>query len=238
MPTGSPPQGRLRRHQQPATIVCMARTFAAHARELGNTVPEDPIFFLKPRSAVITDGEPIVIPHQSDEVHHEAEVAVLIGSTLTRASVTQAEEAIEGWTVANDVTARDLQRADNGRFTRAKGFDSFFPISPVILPALSWREARIQCLLDGTLRQDALLASMSFSPAELVSQVSQVMTLEAGDVVSLGTPSGVGPMRPGQVVTVRLLDSRGETLIELTNPVAIRGPDGALVYSELVPEIT
>jgi len=199
-------------------LVFFARTFPKHAVELGNAVPAEPIFFLKAPSSIIGPGEPIRLPRQSAEVHHEAEVAIVVGRRLRRATAGEAAASIEAWTILNDVTARDLQRADGGRFSRAKGFDTFCPLSDVRLPELDWREARIQCLVDGELRQDGALADLTAPPAELLAYVSGVMTLEPGDIVSLGTPAGVGPIRPGQSVCVRLLEA-GRLRAELGNPV-------------------
>ncbi len=203
-------------------LVFFARTFRKHALELGNAVPAEPIYFLKAPSAIIGPGAPIRLPDASAEVHHEAEAAVLVGRRLCQASVEQAAEAIESWTVLNDVTARDLQRLDGGRFTRAKGFDTFCPLSDVRLPSLDWRRARIQCRVDGELRQDGALEDLSHPPAELLSRVSAVMTLEPGDLVSFGTPAGVGPIRDGETVEVRLLEGDAVRAV-LDNPV-VRKP--------------
>ena len=200
-------------------IVCMARTFAQHAAELGNPVPEEPIFFLKAPSSVIGDGHAIKLPDCSEDVQHEAEVAIVIGQTICKADKVTAAGAIHGWTVLNDVTARDLQRADSGRFTRAKGFDTFCPMSDEILKGLDWRSLRIQCLVNGQMRQDGALTDLTFEPAERVSKVSESMTLMAGDVVSLGTPAGVGTIQLGDVVQVRMVDLTGQILLTLTNPV-------------------
>ncbi|MEE2789606.1 MAG: fumarylacetoacetate hydrolase family protein [Myxococcota bacterium] len=200
-------------------IICLARTFAQHARELGNQIPKTPIYFLKASSAVIGPGECIRRPQISQEVHHEAEVAVWIGETLTNAGVADASKAIAGWTVLNDVTARDVQRADNGRFGRAKNFDTFCPLSDQVVHELNWADARIQCWVDGECRQDGHLSDLLYSPAEILSFLSQHMTLRTGDLVSLGTPAGVGPITHGQVVDIRLVDHSGETMISLANPV-------------------
>lgn len=209
------PEGRLR----PGKIVCLARTFRKHAEELGNAVPKAPIYFLKPPSAVIGPGEAIRLPALSEDVQHEAELAVWIGQRLTRGDAAAAEAAIAGWTIVNDVTARDLQRADGGRFTRAKGFDTFCPVADARLPTLDWRSARIQCWVDGVCRQDGALADLLFTPAELLVAVSQCMTLMPGDLVSLGTPAGVGRIAAGQTVEVRLVDREGRAVLRLVNPV-------------------
>lgn len=204
---------------RPGKIVCLARSFRKHAEELGNAVPAEPLYFLKAPTALIGPGDPIRLPPESADVQHEAEVAVIIGRRLSRATPSEAEAAIAAWTVLNDVTARDLQRKDGGRFTRAKGFDTFCPLSDVRLPTLDWRRCRIQCRVDGALRQDAALADLLWTPGEVLAAISACMTLEPGDVVSLGTPEGVGPLRAGETVVVRLEGPRGETLAELGNPV-------------------
>lgn len=204
----------------PTKIVCIGRSFRAHAQELGNAVPEAPIFFLKAPSARIESGEAIELPAASAMVHHEAEAAVIIGSRLQCGTLAEAEAAIEAWTVLNDVTARDLQKADKGRFTRAKGFDTFCPISADrVPPPLDWRQCRIQGRVNGELRQDAPLEQLMWSPAELLVHVSAVMTLFPGDIVSLGTPAGVGPLAPGDTVQVQLLAPDGAVLATVRNPV-------------------
>lgn len=208
---------------RPGKIVCLARSFRKHAAELGNAVPEEPLYFLKATTALIGPGEPIRLPAVSAEVHHEGEVAVVIGSRLTAVDPATAEAAIIGWTVLNDVTARDLQRQDGGRFTRAKGFDSFCPMSERRLPAIDWRRCRVQCLVNGELRQDGGLDQLVATPGAYIAAISACMTLEPGDVVSLGTPAGVGPLVHGDRVDVRLLGPDGEILLELSNPVVRPG---------------
>lgn len=203
----------------PGKIVCLARSFRKHAEELGNAVPSEPLYFLKAPTALIGPGEPIRLPAASREVHHEAEVAVIVGRRLTGASAAEAFDAIAAWTVLNDVTARDLQRADGGRFTRAKGFDTFCPMARARLPTLDWRRCRIGCRVDGMVRQDGALADSLWSPGEVLAAISGCMTLLPGDVVALGTPDGVGPIVAGQSVEVRLVGPGGETLISLVNPV-------------------
>lgn len=203
----------------PGKIVCLARSFRKHAEELGNAVPSEPLYFLKAPSALIGPGEAIRLPAASREVHHEAEVAVVVGRRLSRASAEEAFAAIAGWTVLNDVTARDLQKADGGRFTRAKGFDTFCPMASERLPALDWRRCRIQCRVDGALRQDGALSDLLWTPGEVLAAISGCMTLVPGDVVSLGTPDGVGPLVAGESVEVRLVGPDGATLLSLWNPV-------------------
>ena len=206
----------------PGKIVCLGRSFRDHALELGNAVPTSPLYFLKAPTAVIGPGAPIRLPAASAEVHHEAEVAVIIGARLTACTVAEAEAGVAAWTVLNDVTARDLQRADGGRFTRAKGFDTFCPLSDVRLPTLPWRQCRVQGLVNGVIKQDGALSDLLWTPGEAIAAIAAVMTLLPGDVVSLGTPAGVGPFVAGDVVGVRLLGPDGNVLISLENP-AIAG---------------
>ncbi len=168
---------------------------------------------------MIGPGEAIVLPEDSSEVHHEAELAMVIGHTLKDVDEERALASVASWTILNDVTARDLQRADKGRFTRAKGYDTFCPISDVRLSELSWEQTRIQCYVDGVKKQDGAMTDLVFSPAEVLSAISRVMTLNAGDIVSLGTPAGVGPLVHGNTVEVRLVDQAGRSLISLSNPV-------------------
>jgi 2-keto-4-pentenoate hydratase/2-oxohepta-3-ene-1,7-dioic acid hydratase in catechol pathway len=205
---------------RPSKIVCLARTFRLHAEELGNAVPAEPLYFLKATSAVIDTEAPIRIPAVTAEVHHEGEAAVIVGQRLSRGvSAAEAESAISGWTVLNDVTARDLQRADGGRFTRAKGFDTFCPLGAVRQGPLDWRAARIRCWVDDALRQDGALSDLLFTPGEILAKVAEVMTLLPGDVVSLGTPAGVGQLVAGQRVRVALIDGAGDVVAEVANPV-------------------
>ncbi len=204
---------------RPSKIVCLARTFRKHAAELGNAVPAEPLYFLKPPSALIGPGDAIRLPPASDEVHHEGEVAVIVGARLSDASPAAAEAAIIGWTLLNDVTARDLQRKDGGRFTRAKGFDTFCPMATERIATLDWRRCRVQCRVNGALRQDGGLDALIQTPAEYIAAISGCMTLEPGDVVSLGTPAGVGLLVAGDVVEVRLVGPDGRTLMTLENPV-------------------
>lgn len=207
----------------PSKVICVGRNFRRHAEELGNAVPTAPIFFLKPTSAIIGPKDPIRLPQQSREVQHEAELAAIIGERMTRTPVAQAKACVAAWTVLNDVTARDLQREDGGRFTRAKGFDTFCPISRDRVPRLDWQACRIQCRVGGELRQDGALVDMVFSPAQVLAHISACMTLLPGDVVSFGTPAGVAALVPGQWVEVRLVAASGQTLAAVNNPVVQGG---------------
>ncbi len=190
----------------PSKIVCVGRNYADHAKELGNTLPAEPLLFLKPPSALIGDGDAIILPPQSERVEHEGEIAVVIGRRMRRVSEIEAVEGIAGVACANDVTARDLQQRD-GQWTRAKGFDTFCPIGPRVvplteLPALDQLE--IVCRVNGTVRQRGRAGEMAFPIPFLLSYISRIMTLEPGDIVLTGTPSGVGRLVAGDVVEVEV----------------------------------
>lgn len=197
----------------PSKVVCVGRNYAAHAAEMGNEVPKQPMLFLKPSTSVIGPGDPIRLPAASQKVDHEAELAVVIGATGARkVSRDEADRAIFGITAANDVSARDLQASD-GQWGRAKGFDSFCPIGPWIDTDMPYEDIRIACAVDGEVRQDSTTARMIFDVPALISYVSHVMTLLPGDVIITGTPEGVGQIVAGNTVTVTV----GE--LELSNPV-------------------
>jgi 2-keto-4-pentenoate hydratase/2-oxohepta-3-ene-1,7-dioic acid hydratase in catechol pathway len=201
----------------PSKIVCVGKNYRDHAAEMGGEVPSEPLFFLKPSSSVIGPGEPIRLPTDlSDEVHHEAELAVVVGALLQRVSPQEAAAGILGYTCANDVTARDLQRSENQWF-RAKGFDSFCPLGPAVATGLDAADLRVRCLVDGEVRQDGTTADLVWDVATLLSDISQVVTLLPSDVVLTGTPAGVGPLAPGQRVRIEI-DGIGA----LENPVVDR----------------
>ena len=201
----------------PSKIVCIGRNYADHAAEMGGEVPTDPLLFTKPSSSVIGPGEPIRLPlDRSDEIHHEAELAVVIGALLQRVTPEQAMAGVFGYTAANDVSARDLQRRE-AQWFGAKGFDSFCPLGPAIASGLDPADLRVRCSVDGELRQDGTTADMVVSIADLLSEISQVMTLLPADVVLTGTPAGVGPLEPGQTVRVEI-----EGIGVLENPVVDR----------------
>ncbi|WP_211116262.1 fumarylacetoacetate hydrolase family protein [Glycomyces buryatensis] len=186
----------------PSKVVCVGRNYAEHAAELGNEVPKEPLLFLKPSTSVIGPGEAIRLPAISDQVEHEAELAIVIGLPGARnADKVAAATAIYGYTCANDVTARDLQQQDV-QFTRAKGFDSFCPLGPWIETDLDPVDAEVRCEVNGEVRQLGSTKDMIFDPATLVSYISQVMTLMPGDVVLTGTPAGVGSFQGGETVSV------------------------------------
>ncbi|BCB82130.1 fumarylacetoacetate hydrolase family protein [Phytohabitans flavus] len=198
----------------PSKIVCVGRNYAEHAAELGNEVPKEPLLFLKPSTSVIGPRDAIRLPPQSKQVEHEAELAVVIGPPgARRADRAAAERAIFGYTCANDVTARDLQRADV-QFTRAKSFDSFCPIGPWIATGLDVSDLEIRCEVNEEVRQLGRTKDLVFDVPTLVSYVSHVMTLLPGDVILTGTPAGVSPITAGDTVMVRV-----EGIGDLANPV-------------------
>ncbi len=200
---------------EPSKIVCVGRNYAAHAAELGNEVPAEPLLFLKPPSAVIGPGEPIHLPPGVGEVHHEAELAIVVGRRLgSGASRDEARAACFGLTCANDVTARTIQRRE-GKFTRAKGFDTFCPLGPwIVAGADPLAPRRVTCRVGAEVRQSATTEQMIFDPLRLLIFVASVMTLEPGDVLLTGTPPGVAPLRVGDRVEVEI-----EGVGRLENPV-------------------
>jgi len=187
----------------PSKIVCVGRNYADHAKELGNEVPKAPLLFLKASSALIEDGEAIVLPPESSRVEYEAEIGVVIGKRLRHASEQEAEAGIRGFVCLNDVTARDLQKSD-GQWTRAKGFDTFCPVGPRVAEGLDWSKLEVIARLNGVERQRAKATDMVFPIPVLLSYISGVMTLLPGDLVATGTPAGVGPLAPGDVVEVEV----------------------------------
>lgn len=198
---------------QPGKIICVGLNYAGHAREHEREIPDLPLIFLKPPSAVIGPGEIIWLPPQSKQVEHEAELAVVIGLAGRWIQPEAASDHVLGYTAANDVTARDLQRRD-GQWTRAKGFDSFCPLGPWIETDLDPADALITCTVSGGMRQMASTRDLIFPVSQLVAFISSVMTLHPGDVILTGTPAGVGPLAPGDEVTVEV-----DGLGALTNPV-------------------
>lgn len=187
----------------PSKVVCVGRNYGAHAREMGHEIPPEPLLFIKPSTAVIGPMQEIRLPVRSREVHHEAELACVIGRALTGASPAEARAGVFGFTCLNDVTARDIQR-DEQHFTRAKSFDTFCPIGPVVVTGIDPMDLFVTCRVNGTQRQRASTRDMTVDPYSLVAYVSQVMTLLPGDVVSTGTPAGVGPIRHGDWVEVEI----------------------------------
>jgi 2-keto-4-pentenoate hydratase/2-oxohepta-3-ene-1,7-dioic acid hydratase in catechol pathway len=201
-------------------VVGIGRNYAAHAAELGNDVPSEPLMFLKPNTSVVGPGDPIFYPPQTQDLQYEGEVAVVIGRICRDVPAEQATDVIHGYTIANDVTARDLQKGDV-QFTRAKGFDSFCPLGPWVETDLDPQAfndgVRVQTFLNGDVVQDGSTKDMIFDIPTLVAHVSSVMTLLPGDVILTGTPEGVGPMNVGDEVEVSIAG-----LGTLTNKVAQR----------------
>jgi 2-keto-4-pentenoate hydratase/2-oxohepta-3-ene-1,7-dioic acid hydratase in catechol pathway len=199
----------------PSKIVCVGRNYLEHARELGNEVPKEPLIFLKPPSSMIGDGEPILLPELSRQVEHEGEIGIVVGSQLRRAPPDAASRAIRGIVAANDVTARDLQRSDS-QWTRAKGFDTFCPVGDEARPPRDLRDLTVVTRVNGRERQRGAASSMAFDIPTLLSYISNVMTLEPGDLVLTGTPAGVGKLEPGDEVEVEVVG-----LSRVRNPVTM-----------------
>lgn len=197
----------------PSKVVCIGKNYADHAKEMGGAVPAEPVIFLKPNTSVIGPNEVIRLPWQSERVDHEGELAFIVGRLARHVSRADAAAHILGYTIANDVTARDLQTRD-GQWTRAKGFDTFCPLGPWIVNDFDFTDATIACNVDGEVRQHASTADMIRDCHELLEFVSGVMTLLPGDVVLTGTPAGISQMKDGQSVTVAI-----DGLGALTNPV-------------------
>lgn len=198
---------------QPSKIVCVGRNYAAHAAEHSAPVPDDPMLFLKPPSALIGHGDPVVIPQGIGRVEHEAELAVIIGQRAWRVERPEALDYVLGYTCANDVSARDFQKKD-GQWGRAKGFDTFCPLGPWIVTDLDPRDLKVSCRVNGEPRQSARTAEMVFDVPALIAFISRVMTLLPGDVILTGTPAGVGPLAEGDMVEVEI-----EGIGVLRNPV-------------------
>jgi 2-keto-4-pentenoate hydratase/2-oxohepta-3-ene-1,7-dioic acid hydratase in catechol pathway len=200
---------------QPSKIVCVGRNYSEHARELGNEVPAAPLLFLKAPSAIIHDGESIVVPPQSKQVEHEGELAIVIGRDCKNIADDDDPFAyVLGYTCLNDVTARDLQKVD-GQFARAKSFDTFCPIGPHIETELDVSDLRVTTMVNGQVKQDGRTSQMVFPVDFLIRYISKQMTLKAGDIIATGTPSGVSKMNPGDVCEVTI-----EGIGTLRNPVA------------------
>ena len=188
---------------RPGKIVCVGRTYVEHAREMGNEVPSEPLIFLKPPSSMIADGAFIERPPQSTQVEHEGEIGILIGRSLRRVSESEAVSGIAGIVAVNDVTARDLQRTDS-QWTRAKGFDTFCPVGNVHEGKVDLDSMDLVTTVNGEVRQRASSSEMVFKIPMLLSFISHIMTLEPGDLVATGTPSGIGPLRAGDTVEVSI----------------------------------
>ncbi len=197
----------------PSKIVCVGRNYAAHAKELGNEVPKEPLLFLKPPSSLIRGGESIVLPTVSKCVEYEGEIGVVVGQRLRKVSPEVARAAITHLCAANDVTARDLQKSDV-QFTRAKGFDTFCAVGELGPVPKELGSLRVRTLVNGAVRQDGSASDMVFDIPTLVSYISGVMTLEPGDLILTGTPEGVGTLSSGDVVEVEVVG-----VSRVSNPV-------------------
>ena len=187
----------------PSKIVCVGRNYAAHAKELGNDVPAEPLIFLKPPSSLIRSGESIRLPTVSNRVEYEGEIGVVVGARLRKASPGDARRAVAGIVAANDVTARDLQKSDS-QWTRAKGFDTFCAVGDVAEPPADLSTLSVTTRVTGKVRQQGRGSEMVFDIPTVLAYISNVMTLEPGDLVLTGTPEGVGTLDPGDVVEVEI----------------------------------
>lgn len=201
---------------EPSKIVCVGLNYKDHAIEQGKPLPPEPLLFIKPSTSVIGPGETIAVPEWAGNIHHEAELAIVIGKRATNVPLNRAHEYILGLTCVNDVTARDLQNKD-GQYTRSKGFDTFAPVGPCIAMGLEGKDLQVRCYVNGQVRQDSRTRELIFTIPELVAYISKMQTLLPGDIISTGTPSGVGKIAPGDTVTVHV-----EGIGALTNPVAAR----------------
>jgi 2-keto-4-pentenoate hydratase/2-oxohepta-3-ene-1,7-dioic acid hydratase in catechol pathway len=186
---------------RPTKIVAVGLNYAEHAAESHKEVPAEPLIFLKPPSSVIGPGESIVYPSTSQRVDYEAELAAVVGRRVRNVSAAEALDYVLGYTCSNDVSARDLQRQD-GQWTRAKGFDTFCPLGPWIVTGLDPSDLAIESRVNGRVRQQSRTSQLIFSVAELMRHITQVMTLEPGDVILTGTPAGIGPLQPGDRVEI------------------------------------
>lgn len=198
---------------RPGKIVCVGRNYREHAKELGNEVPKDPLIFLKPPSSVIWEGQGIELPPASERVEYEGEIGIVIGERMKQFPEERAARAIRSIIAVNDVTARDLQKSD-GQWTRAKGFDTFCPLGEESSSVPELSSLSVVTRVNGTVRQSGKSSEMVFSIPFLLAYISRIMTLEPGDLVATGTPSGVGPLAPGDVVEVEI-----PGLSRVSNPV-------------------
>jgi len=206
VPTGErldPDDVRLLAPVIPSKVLAVGKNYADHAEEFGGGVPEEPLLFMKPSTAVSGPGDLIPLPSLSRRVDYEGELALVIGRLARRVPIEEAGRYVLGYTCANDVTARDLQERD-GQWTRAKGFDGFCPLGPWIETELDPLDAALETRVNGDVRQAARTSQLAFGPSELVAFVSQVMTLLPGDTILTGTPAGVGPLAPGDRVEVEV----------------------------------
>jgi 2-keto-4-pentenoate hydratase/2-oxohepta-3-ene-1,7-dioic acid hydratase in catechol pathway len=198
---------------RPTKVVAIGVNYRQHAEEMGKPLPAEPLMFLKATSALIGPGQAIELPPGFQRIDYEAELGVVIGERVRHVTAARALEAVAGYTCLNDVTVRDLQTRD-GQWSRAKGFDTFCPIGPRVVGGLDPRDLRIVCRVNGLTRQDARTSDLIFSVPDIIAFISKVMTLEPGDIIATGTPSGVGPLAPGDRVEVEI-----EGVGVLANPV-------------------
>jgi 2-keto-4-pentenoate hydratase/2-oxohepta-3-ene-1,7-dioic acid hydratase in catechol pathway len=188
----------------PTKIVCVGRNYAAHAAELGNEVPAEPLIFLKPPSAVIRDGEPIVLPAGAGRIEFEGEIGVVVGRRASKIAEEDAWSYVQAVVPVNDVTARELQKTD-GQWTRAKGFDTFCPVGEAVpVAGVDVDALSVVTRVNGEVRQEGSVAQMAYSIPRILAHITAIMTLEPGDIVSTGTPEGVGPLVEGDVVEVEV----------------------------------
>ena len=199
---------------RPSKIVCVGKNYAKHAAEMGGEVPSEPLIFFKPPSSLIQAGEPIVMPKGAGRVDYEGEVGVIIGKRARNISAAEAWDYVEALVAVNDVTARDLQASDN-QWARGKGFDTFCPVgTPVPLADVDLESLRVRTTVNGELRQEAPASDMMYDIPTILEYVAGIMTLEPGDLVPTGTPDGIGPLQPGDEVTVEV-----SGVGSVTNPV-------------------
>jgi 2-keto-4-pentenoate hydratase/2-oxohepta-3-ene-1,7-dioic acid hydratase in catechol pathway len=198
-------------------VVCIGKNYADHAAEMDSEVPSEPIIFIKPNTSVIGPNETIIWPRMSERIDYEAELAIVIGRICKEVPASKAKDVIYGYTLANDVTARDLQKKD-GQWSRAKGFDTFCPLGPWIETEFIPGDQKITATLNGEVKQSSMLSEMIFKVPQIVEFVTNVMTLLPGDVILTGTPAGIGPMPSGASITVAI-----DGLGALTNKVSSRG---------------
>jgi len=198
-------------------VVCIGKNYADHAAEMDSEVPSEPIIFIKPNTSVIGPNEVIIWPRMSERVDYEAELAIVIGRICKEVPASKAKDVIYGYTLANDVTARDLQKKD-GQWSRAKGFDTFCPLGPWIETEFVPGDQKITSTLNGEVKQSSMLSEMIFKVPQIIEFVTNVMTLLPGDVIRTGTPAGIGPMPSGASITVAI-----DGLGALTNKVSSRG---------------
>ena len=202
---------------RPTKILCVGRNYADHAAEMGNDVPAEPLIFMKPPTSLIGSGGAIVLPTLSERVDYEGELALVIGRRCRHVTEADALGVVAAYTIMNDVTARDLQKKD-GQWTRAKGFDTFAPCGPHLVRDLDPTDLEIKTLVNGQVKQHGRTSQFIFSIPRVIAWLSAVMTLEEGDVISTGTPAGVGPLTVGDEVAVTI-----EGIGTLTNKVVQRG---------------